>query len=504
MIGVRHKLILLGTLVILVISSGFTWANLALARRAIEEDLKTRAIIYAREIAETFGDRGGLERRDALGQMIARLLKIRRSALQLDVLSLGPEGTTLVATSNPSARVAVTMADADEVRTGRVVARAAGGHWEVIAPIVLDDLVTAAVAVQFSTQRADELASRIRFWAITLAAASVVLMGLLMSMAIHLVVDRPIRRFMDAIARTPADGGPAAVDVKTTDEFGVLARQFNEMVTRIGRFSEELRSRVAEATDELDRRYRQVEQLNALLFEMQRRLSHAERLALSGRVMAEVAHEVGTPLHSVAGHLELLRADLPPAALTEDTERRLTIIETQVTRLIEIITRLLDLTRRAPGEPGPVDVQVLARDTADLVRPGLARVGITLTVRTESELPFVRGQQDQLQQVILNLLSNAIAATPAGGVIAVTTRAIPDEGQVEIAVSDTGHGISPADREQIFEPFFSTKEAGRGTGLGLFISAEIVREHKGRIEIESEEGRGSTFRVLLPAAESPL
>ena len=93
------------------------------------------------------------------------------------------------------------------------------------------------------------------------------------------------RQLMEAIGRAPGDGAPAVVDVKTSDELGVLAARFNEMVLRIGRFNEELRTRVAEATDELDRRYRQVEQLNALLFEMQRRLSHAERLALSGRVM---------------------------------------------------------------------------------------------------------------------------------------------------------------------------------------------------------------------------
>jgi len=504
MIRVRHKLILLGALVILVVSSAFTWINLALARRAIEEDLKTRAIVYASEIAGSFGDRGELER-EAVAQTITRLLRIRKSALQLDVLALGPEVPHLVASSNPKAPLQVTAAEHAAVAAGRVVTRAGSGHWVVLAPISLEgpveSVVAGAVAVRFSSQRGEELASRIRFWAITLSAASIVLMALLMSGAIHLVVDRPIRRFMEAIGRAPGDGAPAVVDVKTSDELGVLAARFNEMVLRIGRFNEELRTRVAEATDELDRRYRQVEQLNALLFEMQRRLSHAERLALSGRVMAEVAHEVGTPLHSVAGHLELLRRDLPPAAITEDTARRLSIIEAQVTRVIEIIARLLDSTRRAPVEPGAVDVQALARDTADLVRPGLARAGVTLAVDAGPDVPPVRGQHDQLQQVLLNLLTNAIAATPPGGTIAVTTRAHPDDGEVEIAVSDTGHGIPTKNREQIFEPFFSTRESGRGTGLGLFISAEIVREHKGRFEIESEEGRGSTFRVILPAAE---
>jgi signal transduction histidine kinase len=289
------------------------------------------------------------------------------------------------------------------------------------------------------------------------------------------------------------------VAVASADEFGVLAGHFNEMVARIGRFNEELRTRITQATSELDRRYHQVEQLNGLLFDMQRRLTHAERLALSGRIMAEVAHEVGTPLHSVAGHLELLRKDLPPSLLTEDVARRLGIIEAQVGRVTGIIARFLDVTRLPPAEPGPVDLEALARDTADLVRPGLASAGRALEVRTQGGLPLVHGHQDQLQQVILNLLTNAIDATPTGGRIAVSTRAVPGTGEVEIVVADTGRGVPPAERKRIFEPFFSTKESGRGVGLGLFITSEIVREHKGRVEVESEAGRGSTFRVVLPA-----
>lgn len=502
-LGVRHKLILFGTLVILVVSSAFTWVNLALARRAIVEDLQARAIVYARDVAATIGDRKELEDGPALRLQIARLLAIRRSVLQLEVLSFGPDGATVVATSEPRARLAFSKGDADVVRKGRVVSRAVttadARYWEIMAPITLDGVVAGAVAVKFSAYRAEELASRIRLWALTLTAVSVVLMGLLMSAAIHVTVNRPVRRFMDAVSGVTAEGVPTAVAVTTADEFGVLARHFNEMVARIGRFNEELRTRIGQATSELDRRYHQVEQLNALLFDMQRRLTHAERLALSGRIMAEVAHEVGTPLHSVAGHLELLRKDLPPPLLTEDVVRRLAIIETQVGRVTNIIARFLDVTRLPHAEPGRVDLEALARDTADLVRPGLASTGVTLDVRAEGGPPLVHGHPDQLQQVILNLLTNAIDATPSGGQIEVTTRALPAAGEVEIVVADTGRGVPPADRKRIFEPFFSTKESGRGIGLGLYITSEIVREHKGRIEVESEEGRGSTFRVVFPA-----
>lgn len=501
-LGVRHKLILLSTLGVLVVSSGLAWINLALARRAIEEDLKVRAIIYAREIAANFRDRRELESGAALQQLIARLLEIRKATLQLDVLAFGPDETTVVATNVPETRLPFSWQDGNEVRRGRVVSRVVttrgDRYWEVMAPITLEGSVAGAVAAKFSGARADELASRIRFWALTLAAASIILMGLLMRASIQLVVDRPIQRFMHAISAASDDGVPAAVALTGGDEFGILARHFNEMASRIGQFNEEMRTRIGEATGELDRRYHQVEQLNTLLFEMQRRLSRAERLALSGRVMAEVAHEVGTPLHSVAGHLELLRKDLSPAMLTEDAGRRLAIIEAQVTRVIAIIARLLDATRRAVGEPGTVDLERLARDTADLVRPGLATARLALDVRAAPGLPPVRGQTDQLQQVILNLLTNAVDATPPGGRITVTL-ALTARGEVEIAISDTGRGIADADRQRIFEPFVSTKETGRGTGLGLFITAAIVREHKGRIEVESEEGHGSTFRVALPA-----
>jgi signal transduction histidine kinase len=123
-------------------------------------------------------------------------------------------------------------------------------------------------------------------------------------------------------------------------------------------------------------------------------------------------------------------------------------------------------------------------------------------MRPEAGLPPVRGHANQLQQVVLNLLTNAMDASSPGGVIRVTTRRrrTDDDAHVELEVADSGRGIPAHRLKQIFEPFFSTKEAGRGTGLGLFISSEIVREHKGRIDVVSEEGHGSTFRVRLPAS----
>ncbi|OGK88574.1 MAG: hypothetical protein A2X52_07315, partial [Candidatus Rokubacteria bacterium GWC2_70_16] len=398
-----------------------------------------------------------------------------------------------------------TRKDVEQARQGQVISRLVEGegdrYWEVMAPITLGGTAAGAVAAKFSLERADRLGSRTRRWTLLLTAASVVVMGLLMSLAVYQVVDRPIRTFLEAISVLRGGATQARVRLESTDEFGTLARQFNEMMARIDRFSEELQTRVKEATAELDQRYQEVQRLNRLLFDMQRRLGHAERLAVSGRIMAEVAHEVGTPLHSVAGHVELLREALSPELLTPEARRRLAVVETQLARVAGIITQLLDLTRRPPGEPDRVDLGQLVRETAELVGPSMAAAGVTLHVTTEPGLPAVRGHGTQLQQVILNLLTNAMDATPPGGDVEIGTSTLGDHKQVVLEVRDTGGGIQAAVQARIFEPFFSTKEAGRGTGLGLFISAQIVHEHGGTIDVTSDGARGTVFRVVVPAAE---
>jgi len=504
-LGVRQKLVLLSVAVLVAVSFGFTALNFQLSRGWIEEDLKERAIAFAREIAATIGDRREFESTELLEGQIRQILTIRQNVTQLDVLAFRADGTRVAAASRPDRRLPFTRADVEQARQGRVTSRLVEGgadrFWEVMAPITLGGVVEGAVAAKFSLERADRLGSRMRGWTLLLTAASVVVMAVLMSLAVYQVVDRPIRTFLEAISALRGGATQARVHLESTDEFGTLARQFNEMMARIGQFSDELQTRVKEATAELDQRYQEVQRLNRLLFDMQRRLGHAERLAVSGRIMAEVAHEVGTPLHSVAGHLELLREELSRQLLTPEVRRRLAVVETQLARVAGIITQLLDLTRRPPGEPDRVDLGQLVRGTAELVGPSMVAAGVTLHVTTEPGLPGVRGYGTQLQQVILNLLTNAMDATPPGGDVEIGTFTPGDPKQVVLEVRDTGGGIPAAIRDRIFEPFFSTKEAGRGAGLGLFISAQIVREHGGTIDVSGDGARGTVFRVVVPAAE---
>jgi signal transduction histidine kinase len=504
-LGIRGKLVLLSLLILVVISFAFTALHLWISAGWVEDDLRERAIAFALEIAATIGDRREFESGALLDQQIARILAVRPNAQQIDVLAFeGESRTRLVASSHAAVRLPFTRREAAEVRRGRVlshlVTEPRSRSWEVMAPIALEGQVAGAVAARFSLDRADAMRARIALWALALTAVSIAVMGALMSAAIETVVNRPLRRFLDTIERIRGGDTQATVAVSSDDELGVLGRHFNETMTRVAAFNDELQARVPEATAELDRRYQQVQRLNETLFRMQRSLSHAERLALAGRMMAEVAHEVGTPLHSIAGHLELLRRDLPPAPAADGLGRRLTIVETQLRRVSEIISRLLDLTRRDPGTPEPVDLNRLVRETADLVRPALVDARLTLQFTEDAGLPRVQGVATQLQQVALNLLTNAIDASPPGAAIGVTTRTRLQGSEVEVAVRDAGPGIPPEEVKRIFDPFFSTKAPGKGTGLGLFIATQIVQDHRGRLEVDSAPGAGSTFRLVLPVS----
>lgn len=500
-LSIRGKLVLLSLGILVVVSFALTLVHLRIARTVVEEDLAERAVAFAQEIAATIGDVRELESGPLMQRQVEQILRVRRSVLQLDVLTFTGGPARVVATSHAQTRLPFTRVEVERVRRGEVVSRLVREerqrYWEVIAPVRLEAGVAGAVAAKFSLARADAVSAESRFWALLLTSLSVLVMGLLMSGAVQWVITGPIARFLRAMRRVQRGDTTATVDVDTGDEFGELARHFNTMMARLRDFNDELQARVKEATGELEGRYREVERLNETLFSVQRSLGHAERLALAGRLMAEVAHEVGTPLHSVAGHVELLRRELPPGAAADAMRRRCDLIESQLTRMTEIIAQLLDLTRREAAPPAPVDVHRLVLDTLEVVRPGLAQRQLVLEVDASPALPPVLGRANQLQQIVLNLVTNAIDATPPGGRIRVSTRAAGEHVQIE--VSDTGRGIPPEGQARLFEPFFSTKEPGHGTGLGLFVSAQIAREHHGRIDVSSHEGAGATFRLVLPA-----
>jgi signal transduction histidine kinase len=217
----------------------------------------------------------------------------------------------------------------------------------------------------------------------------------------------------------------------------------------------------------------------------------AERLASIGTLVAGLAHEIGTPMGVIQGHAKLLEG-----AVNGDNARwRLRTIQDQIARISRIIQSLLNMAR--PGRPRrvPIDVTALLDNTLAFLTEKLARREIAL-VRDYAPVPSVPGDPERLQQVFLNLFLNAADSMPKGGELRV---ALGTHGlEVEVRVADTGHGIPAGDLERIFEPFYTTKAAGEGSGLGLSVVQGIVAEHHGAIEVLRSDDAGTEFRLLFP------
>jgi signal transduction histidine kinase len=232
--------------------------------------------------------------------------------------------------------------------------------------------------------------------------------------------------------------------------------------------------------------------------ELERRLFHAERLTTVGRLAAGIAHEINNPLSGVVGYSKLLlERDLDPK-IREKVER----IAQSGERCRKIVEGVLLFSRsQQGGERTEIDLATLV-DRVVRIGEYQWKMHNVRIMREPERLPEsaslrVMADGDQLEQVLLNLLSNAVDAMPRGGTVRITLAAEPDD-HISFSVSDEGVGIPDAIRDSIFDPFFSTKEIGKGTGLGLSISYGIVRDHGGDILLESQPGRGTTFRVVLP------
>ncbi|GEM_PF-2311679 len=229
--------------------------------------------------------------------------------------------------------------------------------------------------------------------------------------------------------------------------------------------------------------------------ELEAQALHTSGLAVLGQLAAGVAHEIGNPLSSLHARVQLMRRHPDPGAIDESLD----VLEKQIDRMGRIVRGVSHLSRNRFDSRGLVDVDAVVREAVALVKIDrrAARVAIHDELQT---LPPVRGIRDELLQVVLNLLFNAVEAMPGGGTIHATTFA--NNGSICIGVKDSGPGIDAGVRERLFEPFFTTKH--NGTGLGLSICRSLVQANGGSIEVESEPGRGAQFTIVLPAMKEAV
>ncbi len=246
------------------------------------------------------------------------------------------------------------------------------------------------------------------------------------------------------------------------------------------------------------RRIRQLEQEMA----DQARILHQDKMISLGRLAASVAHEINNPLAGVLNYLRLMlhtteQAQIDPKRL--DQFRRYTqVCEQEIARCARIVGNLLTFARTTPEDFQPVEIAQMLKRCIDLSRHRLDLQNIELVEKWPENLPKVKGDANQLQQCLLNLIFNAIDAMPSGGRLELKASGNKHHPALTITVRDTGCGIAPEDKPHIFEPFFTTKQDGSGTGLGLATTYGIIEHHLGTIEVESQPGSGTTFTITLP------
>ncbi|HUV38488.1 MAG TPA: GAF domain-containing protein, partial [Planctomycetota bacterium] len=227
--------------------------------------------------------------------------------------------------------------------------------------------------------------------------------------------------------------------------------------------------------------------------ELEAQLLRSEKLAAMGTVAASVAHEINNPLEGIKNCLALLKDRLETA---DDTRDIVDLIQKGFTRIRDIVRQVLDFHRPSGDAAEPLDLINVLAGIVGLFRNDFRNRRIRLVVDLPAQLPPVRGNKSRIEQVFTNIILNAEDAMPDGGTF--TVRADTDDDSVSLRFTDTGHGIAKEDLKNVFEPFFTRKPSGRGTGLGLWVSHSVIQECRGTLTIESEPGRGTTVAVTLP------
>jgi signal transduction histidine kinase len=306
-------------------------------------------------------------------------------------------------------------------------------------------------------------------------------------------ITRPIQELVKGTTAISSGNYDYVIPGGGRDELGFLADKFMEMSASLKEKVEklgDLNAHLLERNKDLDETLRQ-------LRAAQEKLVRSERLAATGKLTAQLAHEINNPIHNIQSCLQTALTRLPAEAKGKEL---IDVAYEEAGRLSRLTSQMLDFYRASMVEddmPG-ADLHAMLEEVLALTRADLAAGRIAVAADIDANLPVIRGSKDKLKQVILNLIANARDAMPDGGRLEIRAKKL--DSTVRIAVKDTGIGIPPENLDRVFEAFFTTKGKVSGVGLGLSVSYGIVSQHRGSIEVESTPGRGSTFTVVLPCA----
>lgn len=370
---------------------------------------------------------------------------------------------------------------------------------DAYAPLLGDDgKMAGVVSLTIKREPLSDLSQRLIWLTVALLTVAIISIISVLYILFSQVIYRPLDDLVKTMAQIKKGNLEVTAPVRANDELGQLATGFNEMLVRLRAMTEEQSQHQKLLEETVSERTTELREANADLFDMQRELTKLERLAAAGQLAAQFAHEVGTPLNLISGHVQLLMARSPD----EKTHERLHLIASQISRIEKIVRGMLDATRRPRLTLVPTDLNSLLQRIFEITEPTLAARDVTLTVELDQANPEVLGDNEQLQQVFINLINNSLDAMPNGGELYYSTSSVNDVAL--IICRDTGLGISADVRERIFDPLFTTKLMGRGSGLGLTVVYKIIQEHGGQITLKSETGQGAEFQLSLPLTQSSV
>lgn len=318
------------------------------------------------------------------------------------------------------------------------------------------------------------------------------LIGLVVSRS----MTRPISELVRGTTEIQQGNYDYLIQVRGRDELSLLAQRFMAMSSSL----KEKISELARVNRDLLERNKDLDDTLRKLQSAQAELIWSERLAATGRMTAQMAHEINNPIHNIQSCLNTALNRLPPETKGKDL---IELAYDEVGRLSRLAGQMLNIYRSSVVEDDmkPANLNDILDEVIALISDELSTSGILLHTDIENQLPLVRGSRDKLKQVLLNLVANARDAMPRGGNL--TFLASAENGTARMAVKDDGVGIPKENLNRIFDAFFTTKSKMSGVGLGLSICYSIVHQHGGTIAVESSPGDGTMFTVMLPAIQAP-
>ena len=482
------KLVLALALPLISIVLLFGYLNLRRSQTLLRQELTREGRSIARIAQMAMEDYLRDRQLEDARQLVDELTRYERV---LGIRLFDPEGRLIYQSAGLEPGPEVDAADLQRVLRERrpVEMHRLAGSSPVIAFILpltgAENVPLGAVQVLQLESFIDEAARAARNSIATITGVMILATAIVILLVTRVSVGRPIEQLVRSLREVGSGDLRARAPAERHDEFGRLAQEFNAMAMRL-----EASQRSLLAEQEERRR-------------AEARLRNAERLASLGQLAAGLAHEIGTPLNVIGGRADSLLRKLGDEA----AGKSLRIIVSQIDRIARTVRGMLDFARLRQPRLAPTEVGNVIDKVLELLEQRLEEGRVRVEPRLPGGLPAVLADADQLQQVFLNLATNALDAMPQGGTLRIRAERIerthperngPPRPFLAIAFEDTGAGIAREHLNRVFDPFFSTKDVGKGTGLGLSVSYGIVKEHGGFIDVESEAGRGARLRVFLP------